>query len=153
MKSIIVSGHFRIPHLGHLNYLRAAADFGDELWVIVNSDKQIALRGSTKCLNEQTRLELVKELKCVNHVVLAMDDDLSVSKTIRQILEHNSRGQTWYFVNGGDRRSDNLNYDEIKVCRELGIIVLTGMGGYEKIDSSTNIVNSIYKQEQKRRGL
>ena len=43
-KAIIVSGYFNPLHKGHLELFEKAKASGDQLWVIVNSDFQIALK-------------------------------------------------------------------------------------------------------------
>ena len=42
-----------------------------------------------------------------------------------------------YFANGGDRGRSNT--PEQSVCEELGIKLLWGIGGEEKLDSSSNL--------------
>ena len=43
-KAIIVSGYFNPIHKGHLELFQKAKAYGDELWVIVNSDLQRKLK-------------------------------------------------------------------------------------------------------------
>ena len=45
-KGIIVSGYFNPIHKGHIEYFNNAKDLSDELFVIVNSDLQRALKES-----------------------------------------------------------------------------------------------------------
>ena len=45
-KALIVSGYFTPIHKGHLEYTNKARAMADELFVIVNSDHQRALKGS-----------------------------------------------------------------------------------------------------------
>ena len=45
-KAIIVSGYFNPIHKGHIEYFNNAKALGDYLIVIVNNDKQRALKGS-----------------------------------------------------------------------------------------------------------
>ena len=47
-KAIIVSGYFNPLHKGHLELFEKAKGSGDQLWVILNSDLQRALKGSLK---------------------------------------------------------------------------------------------------------
>ena len=46
-KAIIVSGYFNPLHKGHLELFEKAKAAGDQLWVIVNSDLQRELKGSS----------------------------------------------------------------------------------------------------------
>ena len=45
-KIIVISGYFNPLHVGHLDYIATAKSLGDELWVIVNSDEQVEIKGS-----------------------------------------------------------------------------------------------------------
>ena len=52
-KGIIVSGYFNPIHKGHIEYFQNARANGDELFVIVNSDFQRALKGSKEFQDEK----------------------------------------------------------------------------------------------------
>ena len=43
-------------HRGHLDLFNNAKAYGDELWVIVNSDLQRKLKGSKEFMNEDERM-------------------------------------------------------------------------------------------------
>ena len=66
MKIAIVSGYFNPLHVGHLDYLQAARELADKLIVIVNSDYQVTLKGSTPFMTQSDRLKIVKALECVD---------------------------------------------------------------------------------------
>ena len=53
-KRMIVSGYFNPIHKGHIEYFNKAKALADELFVIVNSDHQRALKGS-KEFQQETR--------------------------------------------------------------------------------------------------
>lgn len=53
-KAIIVSGYLNPLHKGHIEYINSAKSLVDVLFVIVNNDKQRALRGS-KEFQEKTQ--------------------------------------------------------------------------------------------------
>ena len=54
-KAIIVSGYFNPLHKGHIEYFHKAKEMGDELFVIVNNDKQRELKGSKKFMNQEKK--------------------------------------------------------------------------------------------------
>ncbi len=54
-KAVIVSGYFNPIHKGHIEYFQNAKAKGDELFVIVNSDFQRALKGSKEFQDENER--------------------------------------------------------------------------------------------------
>ena len=44
MQKVAISGYFDPIHIGHLEYIKMARELGDYLIVIVNNDKQAALK-------------------------------------------------------------------------------------------------------------
>ena len=85
-KLVIISGYFNPLHVGHLDYIATANSLGDELWVIVNSDKQVGIKGSVPFQSEEDRLRIVKHLKSVDSAFLSIDDDGTVIKTLEILL-------------------------------------------------------------------
>lgn len=71
MRRIITFGTFDVFHIGHVNILERAKEFGDYLIVGVSSD---ALNFSKKkrypIFSEEQRMRMVKALHCVNEVFL-----------------------------------------------------------------------------------
>jgi cytidyltransferase-like protein len=133
MSIVVASGHFAPLHKGHLLYLEAARKLGDKLVVIVNTDKQIRLRGSKSFMGECERLSIVQSLRYVDLAVLSMDEDLSVNETL--CLLYDMLGGVDLFVNGGDVQSEN-DCRESFLCKELGIDLMFGVGGSQKVQSS-----------------
>jgi len=128
MKIVATSGYFDPLHVGHLECLELAKQLGDKLIVIVNSDLQAKLKKGESFMNEQDRMEIVLALKCVDEVYLSIDKDKSQCETLRHIKPD-------IFAKGGDRMSDEI--PESKVCKELGIKIVDGLG--EKIRSSSDL--------------
>ena len=117
----------------------AAAALGDYLIVVVNNDKQQILKKDKVILDEQNRMRLVRSLRLVDEVILAVDTDPPVSKTLKEIAQKYPDDEL-VFANGGDRNSDKVT-PETSVCHELGIRMVYGIGSHEveKRDSSTRI--------------
>lgn len=137
MKIVIISGYFNPLHGGHLDMIEAAADLGDKLIVIVNNDTQQMLKKGKIILDEKNRSRLMSAIKNVDEVVVAIDTDPSVKKTIRKIADKYPNDKL-IFANGGDRNSEKVT-PESKVCHELNIKMMYGVGGTKKYDSSTRI--------------
>jgi rfaE bifunctional protein nucleotidyltransferase chain/domain len=129
---VCASGYFNPLHVGHLEYLEKAKALGDWLIVIVNSDKQVLLKGSKPFMNQADRVEIIKALECVDQVVLSIDEDKTVCKTLRNLSPD-------IFAKGGDRTVDNI--PEKAVCEELGIKMVFGLG--DKIRSSSELLCNI----------
>ncbi len=133
---VIVSGYFSPLHVGHLDMIEAAAAEGDMLIVIVNNnDQQVAKKGKL-ILDEQDRLRIVKALAVVDDAFIAVDNDRTVSESIR-LAVRKFPDHRLIFANGGDRKPEFV--PEATVCQELGVEMMFGVGGDAKADSSTRI--------------
>lgn len=137
MRISIVSGFFNPLHGGHLDMIEAAAKLGDKLIVVVNNDEQQVMKKGKVILPEENRARVLRALRDVDEVIIAIDDDPSVIKTLESIaLAHPD--DSLIFANGGDRDSEKA-IPEGDVCRKYDIQMLFGVGGTEKVDSSTRI--------------
>ena len=137
MKVVIVSGFFNPLHGGHLDMIEAAARMGDKLIVVVNNDIQQVIKKDKIILNEQNRARLIGALRVVDEVVISVDEEPPVIRTLRMLAEQNPNDEL-IFANGGDRDSEKA-VPETDVCREYGIEMVFGVGGDNKADSSTRI--------------
>jgi cytidyltransferase-like protein len=139
MKVVIVSGFFNPLHGGHLDMIEAANSLGDRLVVIVNNDVQQMLKKGKIILEEQNRVRLVSALKYVDDVVLSVDNDPTVSKSLKKVAKKYPKDEL-IFANGGDRDGKRV-VPETELCQELGIKMVFGVGSHEVIkrDSSTRI--------------
>lgn len=124
-KVVATSGFFNPLHIGHIKLLEEAKKLGDKLVVIVNNDEQVKLKGSVPFMKEEERLEIVRNVKCVDEVVLSIDNDRTVRETLKLIKPD-------LFAKGGD--SDTSNVPEQEVCE-----VVFGVGG-GKIQSSSSLL-------------
>ncbi|MHA8053759.1 adenylyltransferase/cytidyltransferase family protein [Aquirufa sp. OSTEICH-129A] len=132
-KVIIVSGYFNPIHKGHIEYFEHAKEKGDLLFVIVNNDFQRALKGSKEFQDEKERLYIVKNLKMVDQCFLSIDQDRTVSATLKWIHQQFANDFQLTFANGGDQNNDTI--PERPICEKLGIGLLDGLG--HKIQSSS----------------
>ena len=143
MKIGIISGYFNPIHTGHLDYIEAAKQKCGVLYVIVNSDAQVNIKGSVAFMNEDDRVRIVKALQAVNYAFVSVDEDASVVKSIEQIYKCNQNDpfiDSFVFMNGGDRVAGNTPEEEY--CREIGIETLYNIGGGKTQSSSTLIKRS-----------
>jgi cytidyltransferase-like protein len=136
-KIVCVSGYFNPLHIGHLRYFEEAKKLGDKLVVIVNNDKQCELKGSI-FMNEVERVEIVKALKMVDEVVLSVDEDETVCRTLALIKPD-------VFAKGGDRKPENV--PEKEICEKLGIELVFGVGG-DKVQSSSWLLERWFKRRK-----
>lgn len=118
----IVSLHANPLHLGHIEYVRAAALNSDEIICIVNNDAQIVLRGDVPLMPEGHRIQIMDSIRWVGLTVLAIDQDSSVCRTLKSIRDrYYQRDYKLTFFNSGDRSPENQDSKESEVCEALGI--------------------------------
>ena len=134
--AIIVSGYFNPIHKGHIEYFQKAKNMADELFVIVNSDYQRALKGSKPFQDETERLIIVNNIKAVDNVFLSIDKNRTVCNTIEKIFHEFGAEFELYFANGGDQNNNTI--PEKDICIELGIKLIDGLG--DKIQSSSWLI-------------
>jgi len=141
MKIAIVSGYFNPLHVGHLDYLQAARELADKLLVIVNSDYQVTLKGSTPFMNQSDRLKIVSALRCVDGVYLSTDKDASVLGTLKHVLVQNQANgrNRFMFCNGGDRSNTNTPEERLCSSNSYNLTSVYNVGG-EKRQSSSDII-------------
>ena len=132
-KAIIVSGYFNPIHKGHLEYFNNAKAMADELFVIVNSDNQRALKGSKEFQKEDERLFIVQNIKAVDKAIISIDKDRTVCESISSLFKDFSKDYDLAFANGGDQNNDSI--PEAPICKKLGIDLIDGLG--DKIQSSS----------------
>jgi glycerol-3-phosphate cytidylyltransferase/D-beta-D-heptose 7-phosphate kinase/D-beta-D-heptose 1-phosphate adenosyltransferase len=141
MKIVIESGYFNPLHGGHLDMIEAGKQLGDKLIVIVNNDKQQLLKKGKIILNEDDRARVISALRDVDEVVVSIDDEPPVTKTLEMIAKKYPSDEL-IFANGGDRDSEKA-IPETDVCNKYHIAMVFGVGteirGLVKPDSSTRI--------------
>lgn len=132
-KIVCVSGGFDPIHIGHVRMIQDAAKLGHVI-VIANSDEWLIRKKGYAFMTYEERQEILYAIKGVVDVVEAQDEDDTVCKTLRRLNPH-------IFANGGDR--GDRNTPEMAVCKELGIQMVWGMGGNDKPQSSSWLINAV----------
>ena len=142
MKRVIVSGYFNPLHGGHLDMIEAARQLGDYLIVSVNNDKAQLIKKGKIILDQENRCRLIRALRDVDEVILAVDEDLGQANTLRLIRQKYPDDEL-LFANGGDRNPEkhDLPATERQACIDCNIATVFGVGSHEveKRDSSTRI--------------
>ncbi len=137
MKVVIVSGFFNPLHGGHLDMIESAAKIGDRLIVVVNNDRQQLEKKGKVIIEETNRARLLRALRVVDEVMIAIDGDMTVIESLEFIAQQYPDDEL-VFANGGDRDSAKV-VPETDVCSKYDIEMLFGVGGNNKRDSSTRI--------------
>lgn len=138
MKIIITSGYFDPLHIGHIELFNLSKKMGDKLIVIVNNDTQAALKKGRSFMPAEERMAIVQNLKPVDEVVLSIDTDRSVSKSLRMLRSQHPTDEL-IFTKGGDRQESEI--PESATCKELNIKIVDGVG--KKIQSSSWLINKV----------
>jgi len=135
---IAVSGGFDPIHVGHLNYLREAKELAKskrcKLMVILDSQEYLIKKGKGHPFypTYEEREEIVKAIRYVDIVVPQIKTSTASS------LEHY---KPMIFAKGGDRASlKDLPQEEVKVCEKYDIEIIFGVGGYNKPQSSSWLI-------------
>jgi len=75
MVRVMASGVFDLLHIGHLHFLEAARDLGDELVVVIATDETVRKRKHEPIFDEEMRAGLVSALKPVDKAVVGHTGD------------------------------------------------------------------------------
>lgn len=142
MRVVAISGFFNPLHMGHIDYISSARNLGDFLIVIVNSDKQVEIKGSVPFMKQDERLSIINNIKGVDRAVIAIDEDGSVCDTLREEfkrLQNDPFFDEMIFANGGDRKEGYV--PESILEDEIGITMVYNIGG-GKIQSSSELIKN-----------
>ena len=132
-KTIMVSGGFDPVHIGHIRMILEAARHGDVI-VVANSDDWLFRKKGFVFMEFTQRAEILAAIKGVVKVSGVDDTDGTVCEAIKRLKPD-------MFANGGDRRKHNT--PEQAVCEELGVEMLWGIGGEDKANSSSDLVERV----------
>ena len=132
-RTILVSGGFDPPHIGHVRMFKEAAKWGDVV-VAINSDDWLMRKKGYVFMPWEERAEIIREFTSVYAVTPFDDSDNTACSAIKTFRPH-------AFANGGDRKKENT--PEMDLCDELGIQMLWGIGGSDKPQSSSWLVNKL----------
>jgi len=136
-KTIMVSGGFDPPHIGHIRMFKEAAKWGDVV-VAINSDDWLMRKKGYVFMPWEERAEIICEFASVDVIVSFDDSDDTACAAINKFRPN-------AFANGGDRKKENT--PEMDLCDELGIQMLWGIGGKDKPQSSSWLVNKFLEKK------
>lgn len=123
---VLCNGCFDPLHYGHILHFRAAREFGNWLVVSVTMNGYVGKGPGRPVFDEIERADMIRELRCVNEVVL-VESSLDALKKVRPHV----------FVKGGEyiEHMDNADLDH---CEWAGIQVAFTT---TKCYSSTNLLH------------
>lgn len=141
---VAISGGMDPIHIGHIRYIEAAAKLGDALYVILNTDEFLIKKKGYVLMPYKEREEILQSMRDVDLIFKCIDKDQSVCKSL-EVIEPD------IFAKGGDKNINNI--PEVEVCRKLGIKIVSGVGGKNKPQSSSWLIDRLIKQTLKRKEL
>lgn len=136
MRIVLVTGGFDPVHSGHVSYLKAAKELGDNLVVGLNSDDWLARKKGQPFMPFDERLTIVGNLDPVDWVINFDDVDNTAKYAIYAVREK-FPDATIIFANGGDRTHDNIPEMDVE---DDNIEFVFGVGGNDKKNSSSWIL-------------
>ena len=134
----IVSGGFDPIHEGHVEMIKASAEASDGVIVLANSDNWLCRKKGKNFHTMKTRKTILENLKGVIDVLEFDDSDNSASDGLIKARQKYPNDNL-VFANGGDRGKDNI--PETATCQKLNITLVFGVGGENKANSSSWILN------------
>jgi cytidyltransferase-like protein len=136
----LVSGGFDPVHVGHLRMFQDAKNLSENVIVLLNNDEWLIKKKGKPFMNEDQRKEILEEFKSISEVIIQKSSDKSSSLAIEEFAKNNPKKRICY-CNGGDRDSIK-NIHEAEICKKLGINLEFGVGGEEKIESSSKLTKN-----------
>lgn len=130
----IVSGGFDPIHEGHIQLIQEAANKSDGVIILLNSDQWLVRKKGKNFMSFHTREVICFNLKNVIDVLAFDDQDNSACEGLK-LCREKYPNEHLIFANGGDRTASNI--PETNVAEELNIDLAFGIGGENKINSSS----------------
>ena len=148
-KVSLVTGGFDPIHSGHISYFKRAKDLSNYLVVGLNGDPWLKRKKGQyfQCFTE--RADIVRHLSMVDAVISWDDSDDSALGAIAKCLEISDKV---IFCNGGDRIKSNI--PEIKgYVDDPRVEFKFGIGGEDKMNSSSWILHDYFERQRKLLGI
>jgi cytidyltransferase-like protein len=144
----LVSGGFDPVHVGHLRMFQSAQSLSDKVVLLLNNDEWLIKKKGKPFMNQDQRKEILNEFISISEVIIQTQSDNSSSEAIKDFVKNNPN-KTICYCNGGDR-SNIKNILEADICKKLGVILEFGVGGDEKVESSSQLTKNYLGNIEKR---
>lgn len=137
---VMISGGFDPLHIGHLKYIIDASKISGKegiLIAVVNGDGFLDRKKKYHFMHEFERASIVNHIKGVTHTLIWDDGTQFVDGALRLVKPD-------IFAKGGDRSdNDSMPDCELSACDNLDIEVRYGVGGTDKLNSSSELANNL----------
>ena len=148
-KVSLVTGGFDPIHSGHISYFKRAKDLSNYLIVGLNGDPWLKRKKGQYFQSWTERADIIRHLDMVDAVISYNDDDDSSCEGIAKCLDI---AQTVVFCNGGDREKTNTPEVD-KYGENPRVEFQFGIGGSDKMNSSSWILHGYFERQRKLLGI
>ena len=148
-KVSLVTGGFDPIHSGHISYFKRAKDLSNYLIVGLNGDPWLKRKKGQYFQSWTERADIIRHLDMVDAVISYNDDDDSSCEGIAKCLDI---AQTVVFCNGGDRGKTNTPEVD-KYGENPRVEFQFGIGGSDKMNSSSWILHGYFERQRKLLGI
>ena len=148
-KLSLVTGGFDPIHSGHISYFKRAKDLSNYLVVGINTEEWLTRKKGQYFQSWKERAEIIRHLDMVDAVISYDDSDDSSCEGIAKCLEI---AETVIFCNGGDRGKTNTPEVD-KYGDHPRIEFAWGIGGDDKMNSSSWILHGYFERQKKLLGI
>tara|TARA_B100000886_G_scaffold340385_1_gene309630 strand:+ start:28969 stop:29751 length:783 start_codon:yes stop_codon:yes gene_type:complete len=145
MKILVVSGGFDPIHSGHIALFKGAKKLGDCLVVALNSDEWLIKKKGKAFMSFHERKNIIENLSMVDRVIDFEDDNLGSASLALKKVKKLYPNDNIIFCNGGDRNDKNIQEKSVS-----GVDFIFGVGGKDKKNSSSWLINDYYNNSEKR---
>ncbi len=148
-KLSLVTGGFDPIHSGHISYFERAKDLSDYLVVGINTNEWLTRKKGQYFLPWIERAEIIRHFDMVDAVISWDDSDDTGIGAIQKCLEISERV---IFCNGGDRTKTNIP-EIMGFADDPRVEFKYGIGGNDKMNSSSWILNNYFDRQRKLLGI
>ena len=148
-KVSLVTGGFDPIHSGHISYFERAKDLSNYLVVGINTNEWLTRKKGQYFLPWIERAEIIRHLDMVDAVISWDDEDDSALGAIAKCLEISEKV---VFCNGGDRTKTNIP-EAMGYADDPRVEFQYGIGGEDKMNSSSWILNNYFDPQRKLLGI
>ena len=134
-KIVFSNGCFDILHLGHIDYLARAADFGDKMVIGLNTDSSVSkIKGPTRPINdERSRAMVLAALEFVSAIILF--DEPTPYELIRLV-------QPDVLVKGADYKPEDIVGYDLVTAKGGNVHTIPFVEGYSTTKIEQRIRNA-----------
>ena len=148
-KVSLVTGGFDPIHSGHIAYFKRAKDLSNYLVVGLNSNEWLTRKKNQYFQSWAERADIIRHLDMVDAVVSWDDSDESACGAIAKCLDISN---TVVFCNGGDRKKGNTP-EIVGFGNDSRVQFEFGIGGDDKMNSSSWILHGYFERQRKLLGI